>query len=75
MFGPLVWSARDDGVGNGRGFNIVKRRPEMNARGFNGDSLTGGFGDFYTMKRSAARPDKIEAKLDYIIDLITSKKE
>jgi len=27
------------------------------------------------MKRSAARPDKIEAKLDYIIDLITSKKE
>jgi len=37
--------------------------------------LIGGFGDFYTMKRSSERPDKIEAKLDYIIDLISSKKE
>ena len=50
MFGPLVWSARDDGVGNGRGFNIVKRRPEMNARGFNGDSLTGIMSDLSCSK-------------------------
>jgi len=30
----------------------VKRRPEMDPRGFDGDAFTGGFGDFYTMKRS-----------------------
>eukprot|EP00092_Neocalanus_flemingeri_P040894 GFUD01044522.1.p1 GENE.GFUD01044522.1~~GFUD01044522.1.p1 ORF type:complete len:111 (+),score=26.92 GFUD01044522.1:108-440(+) len=72
MFGPLVWSARN---GDARGVKVIKRRPEMNARGFNGDSLTGGFGDFYTMKRSAVRSDKMSAKLDYIINLITSKKE
>ena len=38
MFGPLVWSSED---GVDRGGKIVKRRPEMNARGFNGDSLSG----------------------------------
>eukprot|EP00090_Calanus_glacialis_P009035 TRINITY_DN1736_c0_g1_i2.p1 TRINITY_DN1736_c0_g1~~TRINITY_DN1736_c0_g1_i2.p1 ORF type:complete len:112 (+),score=28.89 TRINITY_DN1736_c0_g1_i2:104-439(+) len=72
MFGPMVWSSMG---GGSRGGKMVKRRPEMNARGFNGDSLSGGFGDFYTMKRSSARSDTIEAKLDYLIDLISSKEE
>ena len=38
MFGPMVWSSMG---GGSRGGKMVKRRPEMNARGFNGDSLSG----------------------------------
>ena len=37
MFGPMVWS---NGNTQKRAKNI-KRRSEMNARGFHGDSLTG----------------------------------
>ena len=33
---PVGWSTKDS-IGHG----VVKRRPEMSARGFNGDSLTG----------------------------------
>merc|ERR1711962_1338044 len=55
--------------------HIYKRRPEMGAQGFIGDSLSGGFGDFYTMKRSEAKSNKIEAKLDYIINLLSPKQK
>merc|ERR1711915_585933 len=54
---------------------ISKRRMEMNARGFGGDYLSGGFGDFYTMKRSAPRVEQLEEKLDYLIDLFSHKQE
>ena len=38
MFGPMVWSS-DTGVG--KRVKMIKRRSEMNARGFHGDSMTG----------------------------------
>ena len=38
MFGTLVWGSVD---GVSMGGKMVKRRPEMNARVFNGDSLSG----------------------------------
>ena len=31
---------------------LEKRRPEMDGRGFYGDTFSSGFGDFYTAKRS-----------------------
>jgi len=52
-----------------------RKRYEMNERGFAGDSFTGGFGDFYTMKRSNSRSDMIEKKLDYIIDALSNREE
>ena len=30
---------------------LEKRRPEMDGRGFYGDTFSSGFGDFYTAKR------------------------
>merc|ERR1711990_607209 len=52
---------------------VAKRRPEMGAQGFTGDSFNGGFGDFYTMKRSGGR-SSIDAKLDYIIQQLAAEK-
>merc|ERR1711868_248398 len=50
------------------------KRYEMNERGFASDSLTGGFGDFYTMKRSLRRPEEvIEKKLDFIIQALMAE--
>lgn len=31
--------------------SVSKRRPEMGSSGFHGDTFTGGFGDFWTMKK------------------------
>jgi len=52
---------------------LAKRRPEMGAQGFTGDSFNGGFGDFYTMKRGGGRSN-IDAKLDYIIQQLAAEK-
>jgi len=61
----------DDGFGGFSTFRkrnlrnlAVKRRPEMDPRGFDGDAFTGGFGDFYTMKRSQhPRPEAFLSSL------------
>jgi len=42
---------------------IGKRRPEMGKNGMHGDAFTGGFGDFYTMKRSGLNNEFLLAKL------------
>jgi len=40
-----------------------KRRFDMDANGFYGDTFSSGFGDFYTAKRSNLRPSKYDLRL------------
>ena len=41
--------------------DTVKRRPEMDSSGFYGDTFSGGFGDFYTMKRNQKRRPEMDS--------------
>ncbi|XP_071444527.1 uncharacterized protein [Hetaerina americana] len=40
-----------------------KRRPEMSSSGFHGDTFSGGFGDFWTMKRNLGQEEGSLGKL------------
>jgi len=74
ILGHLLTSSHGLWIGHEDAGDPMYKRYEMNERGFAGDSLSGGFGTFSTMKkRGLARDNILEKKLDYIIEILNRK--
>merc|ERR1711976_906365 len=77
----LIWVSNSYWIGHydGNPYDpeiTAHKRYEMNERGFLGDSLSGGFGTFTTMKRGFPnKKNEIERKLDLILENLSQKNE